>query len=180
MRLLREDTGALLIDVQERLLPSIHGKDEILERTVTLIRGLRVLDVPIVPIRQYPRGLGDLAPEIREALGEYTPSDKITFSPWDTPDIAERIRKMERKNVLVFGVEAHVCVQQAVVDLLEGGYRVAVAADCVGSRNPQDREIGLRRMEKEGAMLVSSESILFELLREAGTDTFKQISALVK
>lgn len=180
MRMLREDTAAILIDVQERLLPAIHQGRELEGKIVKLVEGLRILDVPILPLRQYPKGLGDLTPAIREALGEYLPGDKITFSPWDTPEIADRIRSLGRKNILLCGVETHVCVLQTALDLLGAGYNVAVAADCVGSRNPYDREIGLDRMVREGALPTTGESALFELLREAGTDTFKRISALVK
>ncbi len=180
MRILREDTAALLIDVQDRLLPAISGADEILALTVRLIKGLQILEIPIVTVRQYPKGLGDLPRELREVLGEYTPSDKVTFSAWGTKEIAERIQSLGKKNLIVFGVEAHVCVLQTVIDLTAAGYNVVLVADCVGSRQPYDREIALRRAEKEGAFLATSESILFELLRKAATDTFKQISALVK
>lgn len=180
MRILREETAALLIDVQERLLPAVDGGAETVLSTARLIRGLRILDVPIVPIRHYPKGLGDLVPQLREALGEYEASDKITFSAWETPEIAQRIQSLGKKNWLVFGMETHVCVQQTVTDLMDNGYRAAVIADCAASRNSYDRRIALRRLEGEGAVLATAESILFELLRKAGTDTFKRISALVK
>lgn len=180
MRVLKEDTAAVLIDVQERLAPAMSGSAEAVAATVKLIHGLRILGVPIVPVRQYPKGLGEYVPEIREALGEHEPGDKMTFSAWDTPEIAARVRALGRESILVFGMESHVCVQQTVVDLLDEGYDVGVVVDCVASRNPRDMEISLRRMEEEGAFLATGESILFELLRAAGGDVFKQISALVK
>lgn len=180
MRILREDTAALLIDVQERLLPAIDKAEETLALTARLIKGLQILEIPVVAVRQYPKGLGDLPRQLQEVLGQYTPSDKVTFSAWDTEEIARRIRSLGKKNLIVFGTEAHVCVLQTVIDLIAAGYNVVLVADCVGSRRPYDREIALRRAEKEGALLTTSESILFELLRKAATDTFKQISALVK
>lgn len=180
MRILRENTAALLIDVQDRLLPVVAGADDVVRLTARLIQGLRVLDVPVVPVRQYPKGLGDLAQPVREALGEHSPSDKITFSAWDTPQIVERVRALEKTTLLVFGMETHVCVLQTVVDFLGDGYDVVVATDCVSSRRLSDHETALRRIQAEGAVLTTSESILFELLRAAGTDTFKQISTLVR
>lgn len=180
MRFLREDTVALLIDVQDRLLPAINKGDEMLAATVRLIKGLQILEVPVVAVRQYPKGLGDIPPQLREVLGEYAPSDKVTFSAWDTEEISRRIQSLGKKNLIVFGTEAHVCVLQTVIDFIAAGYNVALVVDCVGSRQPYDREIALRRAEKEGALLTTSESILFELLRKAATDRFKQISALVK
>lgn len=180
MKILREDTAALLIDVQDRLIQAVHNADEIVSLTTRLIRGLHILEVPIIPVRQYPKGLGDYPPEIRDALGAYTVSDKTTFSAWETQEIAQRIQSLGRKNLLVFGMESHVCILQTVIDLASNGYHAVVVADCVGSRKPSDHEISLYRAEEEGAILTTSEAILFELLRKAGTDTFKQISALVK
>ena len=180
MRLIQEETVALLIDIQERLLPVMHERDELVLSTVRFIEGLKILQVPVIPVRQYPKGLGDLTPEIRTALGDYEPSDKTTFSAWDTPEIASRIQAMGKKNVLVFGIEAHICVLLTVIDLIEAGFHVVLVSDCTSSRRPYDKEIALRRAEQEGAVLSTGESILFELLRKAGSDTFKQISALVK
>ena len=180
MRILREDTAAILVDVQDKLLPAIDRGDDVLALTTRLVKGLRILDVPIISVRQYPKGLGDFPQELQTALGEYVPSDKITFSAWDTEEIAQRIQSLGKKNLIVFGTEAHVCVLQTVIDLTGAGYNVALVADCVGSRKPYDRKLALRRAEQEGALLTTSESILFELLRKAGTDIFKQISALIK
>jgi Amidases related to nicotinamidase len=180
MRIIREDSAALLVDIQEKLLPAVHMAEETLAATVRLIKGLRILDVPIIPVRHYPKGMGDLAAELRNALGDYTPSDKITFSAWENAELRERIQSLGKKNLLVFGMESHVCVLQTVIDIANSGYNVVVVADCVASRRLDDKNIALRRAEKEGATLATSESILFELLREAGTDTFKKILALVK
>lgn len=180
MRILQKDTAALLIDIQERLLPVMDRKEELVSQTVKLITGLHILDIPIIPVRQYPKGLGDLIPEVRAALGEYQPVDKMTFSAWDTAAIAGRAKALGKKNLLVFGIEAHICVLQTVIDLIADGYQVILVTDCVSSRRSDDKEIALRRAEQEGALLVTAESILFELLQKAGSDTFKQISQLVK
>lgn len=180
MRILQEDTAALLIDVQDKLLPVVSKAEETVALTARLIKGLQILEVPIIPVRQYPKGLGDFPQELQDVLGEYTPSDKITFSAWDTPEIAQRIQSLGKKNLLVFGLEAHICVLQTVIDLVGAGYNVVLITDCISSRKLYDYDVALRRAEKEGVLLTTSESILFELLRKAGTDTFKLISALIK
>lgn len=180
MRILCEDTAALLIDVQERLLPVVSKPEETLALTTRLIKGLNILEVPVIPVRQYPKGLGDYPQELREVLGEYVPSDKLSFSAWETEEIARRIEALGKKTLLVFGMEAHICVLQTVIDLIAAGYQVVLVTDCVDSRKPADLAIALCRAEQEGTLLTTSESLLFELQRRAGTDTFKQISALIK
>lgn len=180
MRILREDTAALLIDVQERLVRAMDKGGETVALTTRLIKGLGILEVPVVPMRQYPKGLGDFAPELREVLGDAVPYDKTTFSAFEQPEVVERLAALGKKNLVVFGMEAHVCVLQTAIDCMRGGYTVIVPTDCVASRFPYDREIALRRFAQEGALLTTSESLLFELLRKAGTESFKQISALVK
>lgn len=180
MRILQQDTAALLIDIQDKLVPVINNAEQTVAASARLIKGLQILQVPIIPVRQYPKGLGDLTPEIREALGEHLPSDKATFSAWENADVVQRVQSLGKKNILVFGMETHICVLQTVIDLLAADFNVVLIADCASSRREEDHQLGLRRAEQEGALITSSESILFELLRAAGTDTFKQISALVK
>ena len=180
MRMYKEDTAALVVDIQERLQPSLHNGGEMVANSAKLIRGLRILEVPVLVVRQYPKGLGELLPEIREALGEHTPMDKLSFSACGETEILDSLRAAERKNILLMGAETHVCVLQSVLDLKAEGYQPVLVCDCLTSRRPQDAEIALRRAEAEGATLTTSESVLFELLQRAGTETFKKISALVK
>lgn len=180
MRLFQENTAALLIDVQDKLVPAVYRSSETVALISRLVKCLRLLEVPIIPIRQYPRGLGDFPPEIKEALGEHTASDKITFSAWGTPEIAKRVQGLGKQDLLVFGMETHVCVLQTVSDLLDNGYNVMVVADCVSARNPYDHEIALSLAGKKGATLTTSEIVLFELLKKSGSDVFRQVSALVR
>lgn len=180
MRALREDSAGLLIDMQERLMPAMSDGPGTLNAAVKLITGLRILNVPLVVVRQYPKGLGDLVPEIRQALGDYTPIDKTTFSACGEPEAANALRTLGKKNIFVFGVEAHVCVLQSIADLIGEGYNVFLPEDCVTSRNPRDKDTALRRAEREGAYPTCCESALFELLQKAGTEQFKAVSALVK
>jgi nicotinamidase-related amidase len=173
---------AVIVDVQERLLPHIDNHQGLEQNLVTLIRGLRALQVPLLATQQYPKGLGPTLPSIVSALDEEAGQlvDKITFSCCDEPDFMERFVASGRHLALLAGIEAHVCVQQTVLDLLAAGYECCVVADCVGSRRPQDRDVALQRVAREGARVATLESLLFELCRTAGTDTFKSISRLVK
>ena len=183
MRIKREETAALFVDLQERLIPAMAEGEEVVRRNVMLLEGLKVFGIPLVFLRQYPKGLGDIVPELREAAGEYTPFDKLAYSALKDEAIAaefERLRAKGVKNVLVTGVEGHVCVLQSCIDLVEAGFQPLLVADCVGSRKAFDREVGLRRAEQEKVLLTTAESILFELCVVAGTEEFKAISKLVK
>lgn len=180
MRITADQTTAMIVDMQERLMPVIHEGDEILRRTLVLIEGLTLLEIPLLIPRQYPKGLGDTLPQIRQAVGEHQPFDKTAFSVCDCEDAAAALDAQHRKTVLVCGVEAHVCVLQTVIDLVAGGYRPVLVCDCIGSRHPYDTKIALKRAVQEGAMLTTCEAVLFELTRRAGTDVFKGISKIIR
>lgn len=185
MRLVIADSVAVLVDVQERLYPHIHEAPELGRSLAVLLQGLAVLGVPVVVTQQYTKGLGPTIPELQavldsSGLGRDGPVEKIAFGCCDEPQFVSRLEALGRRQVIVAGVEAHVCVLQTVLGLLERDYHPVVVADCVSSRRPGDREIALRRMESEGALLTTRESVLFELTRAAGTETFKAISRLVK
>ena len=176
----RHQTQALCVDIQERLLPHIHGHDELVRRSATLIRGLRILDVPIIVTEQYTKGLGTTVPEIASALGTHQPIEKMSFSCCGNPDVEAALLGSRRHQIIVFGIEAHVCVQQTVLDLLAHGQKVVVIDDCVSSRSANDARVAIERMRQAGAVVSTMESVLFELLRVSGTQEFKSISALVK
>lgn len=180
MRAIKEDSAAILIDIQERLLPVIDRKEELLKDCVNLITGFRILDIPILAARQYPKGLGDLAAPLREALGEYQPYDKIGFSVYSSPELRAELERSGKKNLFLFGIETHICVLQSVIDLQAAGYQVYLVGDCSSSRKPTDHQLALKRARQEGALLTTREAALFELLKEAGSEQFKQISKLIK
>lgn len=180
MRIYASDTVALPVDYQERLIPAIHESAKIVEKTAMLIRGLRALDVPIVVSRQYPKGLGDIVLEIKDALGSYEPWDKLAFSACGEPVLMDKIKESGKKNVIVCGVEAHVCVIQSVIDLIQQGYTVILVVDCIGSRTAESKKYAIKRAVYEGAIVTTAEAILFEMTEKAGTDVFKTISKLVK
>lgn len=181
MRIKAEDTVALVIDYQERLVPAMEDKDTLLHNTQTLIEGLKILEIPTIISQQYTKGLGMTVPEITNILGEeFSYFDKKAFSCMDDEDIRNHIVSYHKKNVIVCGIEAHVCVLQTVIDLISEGYHVILIEDCISSRKENDKNMGIQRMISEGAVISTYEAILFELTRVSGSDTFKQISKLVK
>lgn len=180
MRIKAENSAVLVIDYQERLVPVIHDDVSIVEKTVMLLKGARALGLPFILPRQYPKGLGDIVAEVKEAVGDYTPFDKLSFSACGETEIMDHLRSLGKKNVIVCGIEAHVCVLQSVIDLVAEGFQPIVVCDCIGSRFPYDKEIALERAKQEGALLTTAEAILFEMTTRAGSDTFKTISKLVK
>ena len=174
----RGDTALLVVDVQERLLPVIAGHQRIAWNCRRLIDGAKVLNLPVAATEQFPRGLGPTVPELAERLGEIPA--KLTFSCGGCPEIFRQWEDLGVQKILVCGIEAHVCVQQTVMDLLAGGWRVYVAVDAVGSRFEVDYRTSLGRMDSAGAVLTTTEAALFEWCEAAGTPEFKQISRLVR
>ncbi len=177
MRILKKSTVAVIIDIQEKLHPHIHEHEIIERNTRILIQGL---EVPIIVTEQYTKGLGNTISGIGEVLVSPGRIEKIAFSCCDVPEFMEAVSLTRKKHIILAGEETHVCVLQTALDLLEAGYSPIVVADCVSSRKPFSKQIALKRMEQEGVVLTTYESILFELLRYAGNDTFKMISRLVK
>ena len=183
MKLDRTDTVLILIDLQEKLMPVIDGAGEVLRNAERLVRGCHLLGVPVLVTEQYVKGLGGTVEPLRRALEEtsgYRPIEKSCFSAAGCDAFAEELARCGRAQILVAGVETHVCVYQTVADLLGRERFVSVVADAVSSRTPSNRELALRRMESDGAKLTSTEMALFELTVHAGTDEFRAISRLVK
>ena len=176
MRLDRERTVLVVVDVQEGFRKALPEFERVAKATATLVRGAGAMDVPVLITEQYPKGLGETAPEIAEALPQGAkPLEKTIFSAAE----AEGFDLGGRDQALVCGIETHVCVNQTALDLLAGGTEVHVAEDAVGSRFPDSKRIGLAKMEQAGAVLTSVETALFELLGRAGTDEFKQVQKLI-
>lgn len=182
----RDDTVLLVVDMQERLVPVVRNPERLVWNVGRLLQGAKLLGIPAVASEQYPRGLGATLPDIVAGLaatrdwGAAAIPAKLTFSAYGCPAVRERLAALERPNVLVCGIETHVCVLQTVFDLAHAGYRVFLAEDAVESRSDADRATALRRMEAAGATVTTVESALFEWCFEAGTPEFKQVSQLVK
>jgi nicotinamidase-related amidase len=176
----RANCGLIVIDIQERLLPAIVERERVIQNTVRLIKGMRILGVPTIATEQYRKGLGATVPEVREALGEIQPIEKVAFSACGAAGVNDALNTKDISDVILCGIEAHVCVSQTGLDLLAQSFRVFLAADAVSSRNLKNYRIGVERLRDAGAVIVSTEMVLFELLERAGTEEFKQILALVK
>lgn len=180
MRICTENIAAIAIDYQERLIPAIHDNADVIRSSRILLAGLETLGVPVIVSRQYPKGLGDTVPEIKEVTGRATVLDKTAFSCFEDDGIKAAVEALGRKTIVLCGTEAHVCVLQTAVDLREAGYQVVYVVDCMGSRKERDKKYGLKRVKQEGGLLVTYEQLLFELIRGAGSPAFKDISKLVK
>ncbi len=182
-RLHRAEAFLLAIDVQEKLMPAIDGHEMVARNIERLVRGCKVLDVPPLLTEQYVKGLGPTIPGVRRAFEEtfgYEPIEKNCFSGYGCAEFVTALRLLNRKHAIVAGVETHVCVYQTVLDLLANGHAVTLATDALGSRAASNKDVALRRMASEGAKLSSTEMVLFEMLVNAGTDEFREISRLVK
>lgn len=180
MRIKRDQTAAVVIDVQEKLFPLIHEHDQIAKNMAILIKGLKLLEVPILVTQQYTKGLGETVKPIKEAMDGYEHIEKMAFSCCGDEGFMSQFKLFDRKNVVLMGIESHVCVLQTTLDLLEAGYQPIVIEDCVSSRKLNDKKIAVKRMRTSGAIISTYESILFELTEVSGTELFKGIVKLVK
>ena len=180
MRILKERTVALIIDMQERIFPVIHENGKLASRVVVLIEGLKAVGIPLFVTEQYVKGLGTTIPQVAAVLGDIKRIEKSSFSCCDEPRFMEALTLTTKENVIIAGIESHVCVLQTVIDLKRNAYQPVVVEDCISSRSPEDKAIALQRMLQEGAIITTTESILFELLRYSGGDAFRAVSKLVK
>lgn len=179
MRIFKENAVGLVIDIQERLFPLIYENEIIAKNTAILVQGLKSLAIPIIFTQQYTKGLGPSIQQVREMM-DADPIEKISFSCCDESNFSARLSGLNKKFVIISGIETHVCVLQTVIDLINLGYVPVVIEDCVSSRRLNDKNVAIGRMRGEGAVISTYESILFELLRYSGTPEFKEISRLVK
>lgn len=176
-RLDLERATLVVVDIQEAFRKAIPAFEDIAGESATLVQGAVAVGVPIAVTEQYPQGLGETVPEVAAHLPEGTARmPKTRFSAAE----AEGFDLSGRDQALVCGIETHVCVNQTVLDLLEGGIEVHVARDAVGSRTPENRELGLEKMEAAGAVITSVETALFELLGGSDHPAFKTVQALIK
>jgi nicotinamidase-related amidase len=172
------DTGLLVIDVQEKLMPRIIGRETVIRNIGFLIDTARLLKMPVQATEQYPKGLGPTVPELARRLPERP--GKVDFSCCAVPSVVETFRREARPKVLLAGIETHVCVLHTALDLLMLGFRLYVAADAVGSRYRVDHDYALGRMQQAGAVLTTSEGAVFEWVGSSGAPEFKEISRLVQ
>ncbi len=180
MKLIAGKTVLVMIDIQGKLFNVIHDKSSLLENAQKLVKAMRVLSVPIILTEQNPRGLGSTLPELTQLMPEVKAVSKFCFSCCQNADFERELSRFNRKQVLLCGIEAHVCVHQTALDLLSRGYEVQIVTDVLSSRIQSNKEVALARMQTEGAKLTVTEMAIFELLGSADSPLFKEILKVIK
>lgn len=180
MRIKLEDVCVIVVDYQEKFVPAIAEWEQLVANSRKLLQGLQILGVPVVVTTQYAKGLGMTVPEIAEVAGTEESYDKKSYSVYGDAVIKDKIDSLGKKQVILCGIETHICVLQSALDLLENGYQPILVEDCVSSRRLSDKNTALQRARVEGVTITTYESLLFELLGTAEHENFKQISNLVK
>lgn len=176
----RETTGLLIIDIQQRINAVMKYRERLTENTIKLINGFKILEVPIFITEQYRKGLGPTLKPILDALNQPNIIEKMNFSCCAASSLMERLRQKQVKQIVICGIESHVCVLQTALDLLAEGFQVHLVYDATSSRRKMDHQIAIDRMRQAGVIITTTESVLFELLVQAGTPEFKQISQLIR
>jgi nicotinamidase-related amidase len=176
----RDRSVLVLIDIQERLFPHVFEPARVLSRIDLLIYAAKLLHIPLVLTEQYPRGLGRTIDEIRQALPEAQPLEKMDFSCLPAPGFRERLSSLKRDQIVLAGIETHICVAQTALDLSSQGEKIFVVADATASRRPLDAQTALRRLDRNGLTILTAESVVFEWLRRAGTEEFKALQPKLK
>ena len=175
-----ENTAFVAIDFQEKLMPVMSETQQLESQSVKLLKGMAALGIPGIVTQQYTKGIGETVPAIAEALGDFHHVEKYSFSCMANEEFVAELEALGKKDIIVCGIEAHICVQQTVLQLLEAGYNVYVAVDCISSRNIEDKMWSITRMGEAGAVITTYESILYEILRDSKAEGFKAVSAIVK
>lgn len=170
----------MLIDFQERLFPNVYEHSSVLMRVDLLLTAAKLLEIPLLVTEQYPKGLGGSIDGIRNALPDMQPLTKMDFSCVAAPGFKEKLSSLQRDQIVLTGIETHICVAQTALDLAAQGENVFIAADATSSRRPLDAQLALRRMERSGLTITTAEAVVFEWLRRAGTDEFKALQPKLK
>lgn len=170
----------VLVDFQGKLAEIVDRSELVIPNALRMVKGCQALDVPILPTLQVPEKLGPILPEVGEALGDCEVYSKEVFSAFREPAFLKAIRQLNRQQVMLLGIEAHVCVLQTGFDLLDAGYEVHVLGDGVFSRRAENHDLALHRLHAAGAVLSSVEIALFEMIRGSSHPAFRTISKLVK
>ncbi|CFX68834.1 Isochorismatase-like [Syntrophomonas zehnderi OL-4] len=177
-RLNKEDAVLVVIDLQDRLMNAMPDKEKVYKNTGILLQTAQQLNIPVIVSEQYPRGLGSTVAEIKEHLKDYEYIEKTSFSVCEA--LQAKLAGLKRKTLIITGSETHVCVYQTVRDMVAEGYQVHVVQDAVCSRFPANYQNGIELMRDLGAVITSTETVVFDLLKEAGTADFKALSPLIK
>ncbi len=176
-----ENSLVLIIDVQEKLLNAVFNKETLSKKAGIISKTAQILGIPVIVTEQYPKGLGNTVEEVKQVLPENTQFfEKTSFSALNNPEILDAIKSYNKNQIVIFGIETHICVNQTAAALLELGYEVNVVKDACGSRSEIEYEAGLERMKDNGAHILTTEIALFEWLKGAKNPNFKDVQALIK
>jgi nicotinamidase-related amidase len=176
----KENTALVIIDVQEKLAMTMKYKDQVTHNIRLLIQAAKLFNMPILITEQYPKGLGRTIPEIASEIPKITPIEKMTFSCCQSSIFIKNLENLNVEQILLTGMETHICVLQTALDAIQAGYKAQVVDDAVCSRVKERWETGLRQMEKAGATITCTETVIFELMEKAGTEEFKAMLKLLK
>ena len=178
--LVGKDTGLLIVDVQEKLMPVMGQKQRVIDNIIKLLHLSKLFTLPVLITEHYLKWLGPTLPGIIECLSSYEPIQKIHFNCCEVDVFNERLDASGLKNIIITGVESHICVFQTCISILEKGYQVHVPQDAVDSRTDENWRVGLGLMEKAGAVITSTETIIYQILKKGGTREFKEMHNLIK
>ncbi len=176
----KEKTGLLIIDVQEKLMQVMGQRQRVADNITKLVLLSKLFDFPVILTEQYPKWLGPTLPEVAESLPACQPISKLHFNCCDVDAFIDRLDSEGLRNVIITGVESHICVFQTCVSILERGYRVHVPQDAVDSRTDENWRVGLDLMKQAGAVITSTETVIYQILKKAGTKEFKQMLKVIK
>ena len=176
----KEKTGLIIVDVQGKLIDAMNNGERVVDRLVKLLHLARVFELPVIITEQYSKMLGPTVPAVKELLLEYDPVQKVEFNCCKVDEFSRKLESGEFTDVILTGVETHICVFQTCLTLLEKGYGVHVPHHAVGSRTEDNRRIGLSLMQRAGAVVTSTETIIFQMLGRAGTKEFKELLPVIK
>jgi nicotinamidase-related amidase len=175
-----DNTGVVLLDVQEKLMPVMGRKETVTENILRLLHLSGLYNLPVIQTEQYPKWLGSTLPEIKEVLTSYDPIEKLHFNCCDVDTFNSRLESEDLKSIILMGVETHICILMTCISLLEKGYKIHVPQDAVDSRTDENWRVGLELMRGAGALITSTESVIYQILKKAGTKEFKEMLKKVK
>ena len=176
----QEDTALLIIDIQENLWNVMYNKDEIEKNARILVELATKVEIPIIPTAQYKKGIGPAIKSLNERLIDVEEIEKLSFNCFDVEVFRDRLFSVDRKTLLIAGIESHICVLQTALAAIEHGFRVHIVADATGSRTEKNHKIGIERMRDAGCVITSAETAAFEIIKEAGTPLFKEMLKIIK
>jgi nicotinamidase-related amidase len=176
----RDESSLLIIDIQEKLAAVMEMKEAVADNCLHLIELSKMLHIPVVVTEQYSKGLGHTVEELRKTIPAYKPIEKLTFSCCEEPAFMKEVKDLDRKTIILTGMETHICVLQTCIGLLQNGFNIHLVSDAVCSRTRENWKTGVEFMRDAGAVITSTETVLFQLLNRAGTEEFRTISRRIK